>query len=116
MKNRLLEISANIGLAVLLITPAAAEPFAGDAIERYRLGDPAMFAFLAGDLNGLVWANLELRSNHHAELFCVPADVVVSVQQAVEMMAKRIKDNSAEGQVPVGSLMLQGFKESFPCK
>jgi hypothetical protein len=116
MKNSLLQMSATFGLAVLLVTPAAAEPFASDAIERYRLGDPAMFAFLAGDLNGLIWANLELQSNHHTGLFCVPADVVVGVQQAVEMMSKRIKDNSAEGQVPVGSLMLLGFKESYPCK
>ena len=116
MKSPRLKLSAAIGLAVVLITPASADPFAGDAIERYRLGDPAMFAFLAGDLNGLVWANTDLRSNHHTELFCVPADVVVSVQQAVEMMSKRIKDNSAQGQVPVGSLMLQVFKDTFPCK
>jgi hypothetical protein len=115
MKNHLLEIAAPIVLAVLLMTPASAEPFANDAIERYRLGDPAMFAFLAGDLNGLIWANNELRSDHHTELFCAPPSAVVDVQQAVEIMSKRIKESPTDGQLPVGSLMLRGLRQRFPC-
>jgi hypothetical protein len=75
-----------------------------------------MFAFLAGDVNGLISANTELRSNNHPELFCVPPSAFVSVQQAVEIMSKRIQENPADGKRPVGSLMLQGLKETFPCK
>jgi hypothetical protein len=116
MKHHVLGISASVALAVLSIMPASAEPFANDAIERYRLGDPAMFAFLAGNVNGLIWANTSLRSNDHAGLFCVPPSVPISVQQAVEVMSKRIKENPAEGQLPVGSLLLQSLKETFPCK
>ena len=116
MKEYSLKISASIAVAVLSITPASAEPFANDAIERYRLGDPGMFAFLAGNVNGLIWANVRLRSNEHSELFCVPPSVDLSVQQTVEIMATHIKENPTEGQLPVGSLMLQSLKESFPCK
>jgi hypothetical protein len=116
MKNRSLGISASVVSAVLSIAPVFAEPFANDAIERYRLGDPAMFAFLAGNVNGLIWANTNLRSNDHTELFCVPPSDSVSVQQAVEMMSKQIKEKPTEGQLPVGSLLLQSLKESFPCK
>jgi hypothetical protein len=116
MKSTSLGISASVALAVLTITSASAEPFANDAIERYRLGDPAMFAFLAGNVNGLIWANTSLRSNDHTELFCVPPSDSVSVQQAVEMMSKQIKENPTEGQLPVGSLLLQSLKETFPCK
>jgi hypothetical protein len=116
MKSTSLGISASVALAVLSITSASAEPFANDAIERYRLGDPAMFAFLAGNVNGLIWANTNLRSNDHTELFCVPPSDSVSVQQAVEMMSKHIKEKTTEGQLPVGSLLLQSLKETFPCK
>jgi Rap1a immunity proteins len=116
MKYHLFDVAATIALAVLLVTPAKAEPFANDAIERYRLGDPAMFAFLAGDLNGLISANAELHSNHHAELFCVPPTVAVSVQQAVEMVSKRIKESPTDAQLPVGPLILQGLKQNYPCQ
>jgi hypothetical protein len=111
-----LRISVSVALAVLSIVPAVAEPFANDAIERYRLGDPGMFAFLAGNVNGLIWANAKLRSNDHVELFCVPPSISLSVQQAVEIMAKHIQEDPAEGQLPVGPLMLQSLKETFPCK
>jgi hypothetical protein len=108
-------ILATIMIA-LSIVPASGEPFVSDAIERYRLGDPGMFTFLAGNLNGLIAANVELRSNGHAELFCVPPTVALSVQQAVDLLAKRIKETEADGQRPVGPMMLQSLKESFPCK
>jgi hypothetical protein len=116
MKTRGLGISANVLAAVLTITPAFAEPFANDAIERYRLGDPGMFAFLAGNVNGLIWANAKLRSNDHLELFCVPPSISLSVQQAVEIMSKHIQEAPDEGQLPVGPLMLQTLKDTFPCK
>jgi hypothetical protein len=116
MKEQSLKISASIAVVVLSITPASAEPFANDAIERYRLGDPGMFAFLAGNVNGLIWANVKLRSKDHTELFCVPPSIDLSVQQTVEIMSKHIQEDPTEGQLPVGSLMLQSLKETFPCK
>ena len=116
MKRYLLGISASIGLTALAMAPASAEPFTGDAIERYRLGDPGMFTFLSGNLNGLISANADLRSNGHAELFCVPPSAALGVQQAVEILSKHIKETAADGQRPVGSVMLQSLKESFPCK
>lgn len=115
MRNYFPEIAASIAWVVLSITPASAEPFANDAIERYRLGDPSMFALLAGNMNGLIWANGDLRSNGHTELFCVPPSVSLSIQQAVEIMSKRIQEKPTEGQLPVGSLMLQTLKQTFPC-
>jgi Rap1a immunity proteins len=105
-----------VALTAFSILPAAAEVTAGDAIERYRLGDPGMFTFFSGNLNGFIWANLELRSKSHNELFCVPPASVISVQQAVDVMLKHIKDNPSDGRRPVGSLMLQTLTETFPCK
>jgi hypothetical protein len=32
------------------------------------------------------------------------------------MMSKHIKEKPTEGQVAVGSLLLQSLKETFPCK
>jgi hypothetical protein len=116
MRKTLLGISASVGLTALSVAPASAEAFASDAIQRYRLGDPGMFTFLSGNLNGLISANAELRSNGHAELFCVPPSEVLGVQQTVEILSKRIKEIAADGQRPVGSVMLQSLKQSFPCK
>jgi hypothetical protein len=99
----------------MIPVPASAEASTVDALQRYRLGDPAMFAFLAGNLNGLVWANAELQSGGHPKLFCVPADVDFSVQRAVEATTKHLKDAAADETRPIGSVMLQSLKEAFPC-
>jgi hypothetical protein len=99
----------------MIPVPASAEASAVDALQRYRLGDPAMFAFLAGNLNGLVWANAELQSGGHPKLFCVPVDVDFSVQRAVEATTKHLKDAGADETRPIGSVMLQSLKEAFPC-
>jgi len=105
-----------LSVAPLMIpAPASAEASVADALQRYRLGDPAMFAFLAGNLNGLVWANAELQSAGHPKLFCVPADVDFSVQRAVEATTKHLKDTTGDEARPIGSVMLQSLKEAFPC-
>jgi hypothetical protein len=105
----------SIAWLMTLVVPAFAETSAEEAIQRYRLGDPAMFAFLAGNLNGLIWANAELKSSEHAKLFCVPSDVDLSVQRAVDVVTKHLKETAADAARPVGSVMLQGLKETFPC-
>jgi hypothetical protein len=112
MRGTLLCVAA----LMMLVGPASAEPSADDAIQRYRLGDPAMFALLAGNLNGLIWANAELQSGGQAKLFCVPSDVDFNVQRAVEVTTKHLKDTAADGALPVGSVMLRSLKEAFPCK
>jgi len=116
MKKHLLEIMAVVGLFAALIVPASAEASVTDAIERYRLGDPGMFAFFAGSLSGLSWANAELKATGHAELFCPPPSVDLSVQQEVDVASKHLKDTPGDGQRPVGSVVLQSLKEAFPCK
>ena len=106
-----------LSIAPLMIpVPASAEASAADALQRYRLGDPAMFAFLAGNLNGLIWANAELQSGGRPKLFCVPSDVDFSVQRAVEATTRHLKDTTADEARPIGSVMLQSLKEAFPCK
>jgi hypothetical protein len=113
--NRLIR-GVLFSVAPLMIpVPASAETSAVDALQRYRLGDPAMFAFLAGNLNGLIWANAELQSGGHTKLFCVPADVDFSVQRAVDVTTGHLKDAAADGTRPIGSVMLQSLKEAFPC-
>jgi hypothetical protein len=98
------------------IGPASAEASTVDAIQRYRLGDPAMFAFFAGTLNGLIWANVELQSDGHTRLFCVPADEDLNVPRLVELTARHLEGAAADGARPIGSVMLQSLKEAFPCK
>jgi hypothetical protein len=116
MKKHLLEIMAVAGLFAAMIVPASAEASVTDAIERYRLGDPGMFAFFAGSLSSLNWANAELKATGHPELFCPPTSVVLSVQQEVDVASKHLKDTPGDGQRPVGSVVLQSLKEAFPCK
>ena len=110
MRNMLLSFAP-----FMIPVPASAEASAVDALQRYRLGDPAMFAFLAGNLNGLSWANAELQSGGHPKLFCVPTDVDFSVQRAVDATTKHLKGATGDETRPIGSVMLQSLKETFPC-
>jgi hypothetical protein len=104
------------GHAIVSILPASAEPSTADALERYRLGDPAMFAFLSGNLNGWTWANADLEAAGKAKLFCAPPSLDLSVQRQVEVTTEHLKDTPADGSRPVGSVMLQSLKQAFPCK
>jgi hypothetical protein len=103
-------------MAVISILPASAEVSIADALERYRLGDPAMFAFLAGNLNGLIWANADLESGRHAKLFCVPTAVDLSVQRIVEATTKHLNEAPTDKTRPMGSVILESLKEAFPCR
>jgi hypothetical protein len=116
MKYHLKGILACVGLLGLPITPASGEAFARDAIDRYRLGDTGMFTFLAGNVNAFIWANDELRSSGRRELFCVPPSAALGVREVVNILLKHIKETPADEQRPIGSVMLQSLKESFPCK
>lgn len=116
MRTLLIEISGCVGLLGLSIVSASGEALVNDAIERYRLGDPGMFTFLTGNVNALIWVNNDLKSNGHTELFCVPPSTTLGVQEVINMMSKHIKENPSDGQRPVGSVILQSLKESFPCK
>jgi hypothetical protein len=103
-------------MALISIQAASAEVSITDALERYRLGDPAMFAFLAGNLNGLIWANADLESGRNAKLFCVPPAVDLSVQRVVEVTTKHLNEAPTDKTRPMGSVVLQSLKEAFPCQ
>jgi Rap1a immunity proteins len=105
----------SLGMALISIQAASAEVSIADALERYRLGDPAMFAFLAGNLNGLIWANADLESGRNAKLFCVPPAVDLSVQRVVEVTTKHLNEAPTDKIRPMGSVILQSLKEAFPC-
>lgn len=115
--NRLVRgMLLSVAPLMMPVMPASAEASATDAIQRYRLGDPAMFAFFAGNLNGLIWANAELQSGGHTRLFCVPSDEDLNVPRLVELTARHLEGAAADGARPIGSVMLQSLKEAFPCK
>ena len=104
-----------VGLMLVSTMPASAEVSIADALERYRLGDPAMFALLAGNLNGLIWANSDLASRHQEKLFCAPPAIDLSVQRVVEAVTKHLNAVATDKARPAGSVILQSLKEAFPC-
>jgi Rap1a immunity proteins len=119
MKKLLVGISGFVSLLGLLglsILSASGEALVNDAIERYRLGDPGMFTFIAGNVNALVWVNNDLKSNGHPELFCVPPSATLGVQEVINILSKHVKESPSDEQRPVGSVILQSLKQSFPCK
>jgi Ssp1 endopeptidase immunity protein Rap1a len=116
VKQLLRCIVCYLGHVTVSILPASAEPSTADALERYRLGDPAMFAFLLGNLNGWIWANADLEAGGSAKLFCAPPSLDLSVQREVDVTIDHLKGAPADGTRPVGSVMLQSLKQAFPCK
>jgi hypothetical protein len=96
--------------------PASAEVSVADAIDRYRLGDTAMFAFIAGNLNAWIWANAELEHRGQTKLFCAPPSVDLSVRLQVEITKNHVARVPADGSRSAGSVMLQSLSDEFPCK
>ena len=128
----LLVVGVVFGLAALLhyldisLTPNSAKPAfaqksaspkltANEVVKLFRNGDVYARLLLTGTANAYNWANISLQAEGKTALFCVP-DVVLTVDQEVDLMARYIQRYPQIGEHPAGAAMLQALKEAFPCK
>jgi hypothetical protein len=70
---------------------------------------------LDGIIDGIVSYNVLLQENKTKELFCLPSDSVVTVQQA-EAIINHVSERLAKpDDVPISVLLIVGLQEKFPC-
>ena len=88
---------------------------ANEVVKLFRNGDVYARILLTGTTRAYNWANTSLQAEGKTALFCVP-DVVLTVDQEVDLMARYIERYPQSGENPAGAAMLQALKEAFPCK
>ncbi len=65
---------------------------------------------------GLLWANVGLKHQGQALLYCQPDKLVITNSQMIDMIRRAIKDDAKLGDYPVGMVVLVTLQKTFPCK
>jgi len=73
-------------------------------------------AFIAGNANGLSWANTELRDRGLKPLYCQPPTLSITPDQDVQIMRDHIRRYPKLADFPAGVVMMIALQATFPCK
>lgn len=77
-----------------------------ERIERY----------IDGVLNGIDWTNVIFKSLRHQELYCMPKNFALNVDNAFQIIDDQIKKNPPKKGTPADMLLVIGLMEMFPCE
>jgi hypothetical protein len=99
--------------AILGVSPASAWPQAQDTINHFKAGDLTARFYADGVLEGLLRANLRADA---PPMYCQPAALDLSVDQAISITEQYIATKGGEGTAPLGVQMLAALKDAFPCR
>ncbi len=64
---------------------------------------------------GYSWVNTDLAFANRRRLFCIPHTLVLTVDQQIDIVDRHLKRIPADGELPVGAVLLAALKEMFPC-
>ena len=70
---------------------------------------------LDGIIDGIVSYNVLLQENNTKQIFCLPSDSVLTVQQAEEIINHVSHRLAKPDDVPISVLLIVGLQEAFPC-
>ena len=70
---------------------------------------------LDGIIDGIVSYNVLLQENNTKKIFCLPSDLVLTVQQAEEIITRASQKVAKPDDVPISLLLIAGLQETFPC-
>ena len=65
--------------------------------------------------DGIVSYNVLLQENNTKKIFCLPSDLVLTVQQAEEIINHVANRLAKPDDVPISVLLVVGLQEAFPC-
>jgi hypothetical protein len=101
-------------------SPALAEMSAEDFLQGYDGGNSQQRTFyeqmLGANENGMSWANTSLAHDGSVRIYCAPKNMVITDQQSVAILRQHVMDHPNDARLPFGLVLLQGLKETFPCK
>ena len=106
-----------IGAAgLVLASSAAAEGTAGEALRSIDRGDAAghvVKMWLAGNVNGMGWANGHLKSQGKPPLWCEPQ--ATTTDQDVAILREFLRRNPDHADRQAGLVVLRAMQSVFPC-
>lgn len=72
--------------------------------------------YLDGVKSGLMAYNARIKSQGGQQAFCMPANLVLTVEQAEDIMLRRAEKAAAKGDTLVSILLLAGLRDTYPCE
>jgi hypothetical protein len=73
------------------------------------------YLYLDGVREGIVELNVVLKKNRQQPLFCLPEKLELNVEQAEDIIMRQAQKMTDPDQLPIGRLLVEGLKDTFPC-
>jgi hypothetical protein len=107
--------------ACLLAVTAAPVAAADVRLDSYRNANTeglsnAYHLYLDGVKSGLMAYNAWTKSRGGQQAFCMPGDLVMTTEQAEDIMLKSADKRAAKGDMLIALLLLWGLHDNFPCE
>jgi hypothetical protein len=109
-------------LSVCFLALTAAPAAASDVrLDSYRNPKNEAFhefnqVYLDGVKSGLISYNAWIKGHGGQPLFCMPASLAMTTDQAEDIMLKSADKRAAKGDMLIAPLLLTGLQDSFPCE
>ena len=97
--------------------PASAEDQASarQAIANYKQGDRVVAIGIREFVDGLNWANADLRHSNAKEIYCLPDKLILTTDQEVDIVERYLEKAPNVGEFPIQAGLLMALKDTFPC-
>jgi hypothetical protein len=73
------------------------------------------YLYLDGVREGIIELNVVLEERRQQPLFCLPEKLALTVRQLEDIMVRQAEKMTNPDQLPVGLLLAQGLRNTFPC-
>jgi hypothetical protein len=71
--------------------------------------------YLDGVREGIIELNVVLEEKRQQPLFCLPEKLVLTIEQAEDIMMRQAEKITDPEPLPIGLLLAQGLQNTFPC-
>ncbi len=71
--------------------------------------------YLDGVREGIIELNVVLEEKRQQPLFCLPEKLVLTIEQAEDIVMRQAEKIADPEQLPIGLLLAQGLQNTFPC-
>ena len=71
--------------------------------------------YLDGVREGIIELNVVLEEKRQQPLFCLPEKLVLTIEQAEDIVMRQAEKITDPEQLPIGLLLAQGLQNTFPC-
>jgi hypothetical protein len=86
-----------------------------DGIQRPGVEARILTVSLFSYAQGFMWANAAMEVQGLPQLYCQPGGLVITGEQAADIITRFVRRNPQYAQNPVGHTLLMAFRETFPC-